>query len=59
MSKYCTVWYRITDSDYPQCVNQMVMVQGLSEVTAEKVARGFYNELKYILGDIDVQVWVE
>lgn len=55
-----TVWYRISDPDFPHCQANCVLVDGLEQADAERVARGFYTELHYILGDsLNVQVWAD
>lgn len=55
-----TVWYKIDHPEFPQCADPMVVVTDLDELTAERVARSFYGELKFILGDdINAVVWAE
>ena len=60
MGNKMTVWYRIRHAEFPQCAEPMVFSTDIPAALAEKVARSFYGELRYILGDdVEMTVWAE
>lgn len=55
-----TVWYKISHDSYPQCRSSMILMSGLEEDDAQRLAIQFGEELKYILGDdVPVSVWAD
>ena len=56
-----TVWYTITDSEYPYCANPMVFACDLPEKVARQIQKAFAVELAFVTGlDGDkIAVWVD
>jgi len=56
-----TVWYSITDDDYPQCDSAMVFASSVPTQAAENIAKSFAAELQFVtrLDPEQIKVWVE
>lgn len=55
-----SVWYQVDNADMPHAHDPVMFCSGLTERSAERVAKQLPAELRWLIGsDLQVKAWVE